>query len=64
MESNGMLDIALTQSFNINNALILILGGRKFESRRVRTDMACWLATSLLNSGTDCLPARRLALAT
>ena len=33
------------------------LGGRRFESRWVRTDMASWLATSLLNNSTDCLPA-------
>ncbi len=40
------------------------LGGRMFESRRVRTDMAGWLATSYLKNGTDCLTAGRLALGT
>ena len=42
----------------------LQLGGRRLEIRRVRTDMAGWLDTSLLNNSTDCLPAGHLALGT
>ena len=38
------------------------LGSRRFESHRVRTDIAGWLATSYLNNSTDCLPAGHLAL--